>query len=244
MVPAMAYRYSTGVLIALGAGLVISVVAFILAYRQAKRAPFFLWRHEAAKRARWCLGVSVLLFIALGGMAWWVWSQPAPPEVSQVAREPSATSAGTEIIPEVSPTPMSTPTLTPTATETPIPPTPTSTPSPQATGAPPRFDFLTFARGITADKQPIEPATEFAAFSGPIYAFFSYSHMDNMMEWTYIWLKEDVELCRETELWQWGRTGRAHVFFGPPGGFEPGEYHFQLYLGDQLQLDAHFSVKP
>ena len=243
MIPAVLYRYSTWVLIALVAGLVISVVAFILAYRQAKRAPFFLWRHEAANRARWCLLVSMLLLMAIGGMAWWVWNQPALPEAPPVAAWPVATPAGTEITPEVSPTPTPMATPSPTATETPIPPTPTSTPTPQATGAVARFDFITFARGITADKQPSEPAAEFTAFSGPIYAFFSYSHMDSTLEWTYVWLKEDVELCRETGLWPWGRTGRAYVFFGPPGGFEPGEYHFRLYIGDRLQLDVPFSVK-
>jgi len=249
---ALLSQYSTWVLVTLGVGVVISVVAFVVTYRTARKAPYFAWREEAAARARRVLGLIFILLLAVGGT---VWARLAvsPQFVAAIhTPSPSATPSGGESsskstgAPSPSPmvtrlTPISTATMTVAPISTRAPPTPTATSRPADVEA--RIEFLSFARGVSESNQPIGPAAEFTANAGAVYAFFKYSHMADSAKWTYIWLSGTIELTRETRRWEWGQFGQAYLFFGPPGGYDPGKYHLQIYAEDRLLLDAGFTVE-
>lgn len=253
---ALLSRYSTWVLIALGSGLAVSIVAFVLAYRTAKKAPYFAWRQEAASRARRLLGIIFTLMLAIGGTVWVMLTVPVQP-VAATSRlpSPSATPTSTPAVEleqpsggtAPSPTATSNFALPATATSTPAP---TDTPTRRVPTATPRainvnasMEFLTFAHGVSESNEPVQPTTEFAAHAGPVYAFFKYANMANGIKWTFVWLNGDVELTRETLSWEWGKFGQAYLFFGPPGGYDAGNYRLQIYSGNQLLLEAGFTVK-
>ena len=247
---ALLSQYSTWVLVTLGVGVVISVVAFVVVYRTARKAPYFAWREEAAARARRLLGLIFVLLLAVGGTVWARLSV-SPQFVAAIhTPSPSATPSGgkspSQLTAESSPspvmtrrTPVSTATLAPTPISVQV--TPTATSRPAAVEA--NMEFVSFARGVSESNQPIGPAVEFTANSGAVYAFFKYSHMANGANWTYVWLSGTIELTRESRQWEWGQFGQAYLFFGPPGGYDPGKYHLQIYTEDRLLLDAGFTVR-
>jgi len=105
------------------------------------------------------------------------------------------------------------------------------------------FGEITFGRGITEDKQPLEPGTVFAASPQPVYAFFEYRGMANGTAWTFVWLRDGEEMWRETWEWSWGSYGRTWLFYTPPGGYTPGNYEVRLYIGDELQQTGTFVVR-
>ena len=237
---------STWVLIVLAVALAISVVAFVWAVRQSRQAPYFLWREEAAKRAR-RLFLLMVLIVAGGAAVLWLGrpEDAAGPQTAPPAPTPSATSTPANGKAAPSPaSPSPTPSFTPLPTAT---LTPTATPAlrspPPGTPGEPRLEFLTFARGVTNDNAPLEPADEFAPTSEPIYGFFTYADMADGAPWSYVWLKDSVELARETRAWEWGRYGQAYLFFAPPGGYQEGRYRLRVFLEGHLQFVACFTIK-
>lgn len=233
--------FPTGALILLTVMAAISVVALVVQWREAKHAPFFLLRYEAAKRARWLFQLAILLAIGMGITGWMTiqyWTSytraPAAPVVTPAA-SPSPAGAGTQ------PTP--THTWVPSPTPTPqVTPTPTSRPVTRAPGA--SLTFITFAQGVTESNEPLMPSQTFSLpLEKPIYAFFRFAEMENGTPWRAVWRKGTVALADDQFLWQWGRYGTAYVYFLPPGGFDAGSYSLQLYIGDDLQFEASFEVQ-
>ena len=245
-------QYSMWVLIALGLLLLISAVAFALAYRRARRAQFFFWRQEAASRCRRLLVLIVLFGAAFGGMLWFVLSSAAPFPASLVQPSPSATPTAASVVEKPPPTPTpASPTPIPSPTPQPAveatsatagterTPTPTSAP----TGPEGRFHDIVLARGVSSANEPVGPTTEFVSPTERVFVFFTYANMVDGSSWTQVWLRGTIELAREVDSWKWGGFGRAYVFFGPAGGYEAGEYRVQLFTGDRLQGEATFTVR-
>jgi hypothetical protein len=237
-------QYSTWALIAVALALAVSIVAFLNEYRQAKRAPFYFWRQESAARSRRLLALIVVLALATAGLSALALSPPARAIPVAARPTPSATATHAAALP----LPTATATAEPPAT---LPPSPeptateTATATPAAPTAPPkpRFDNLVLAAGVTNDKKPVGAGTQFPFQTEVIYAIFNYTNMLNGMPWTHVWLQGDQEIGRETESWQWGYAGTAFVFFGPIGGYITGTYRMQLWIGQELQQEATFSVQ-
>lgn len=234
--------YSTWVLAALLLGLVASIVAFVIQFRQARKAKFFYWRQEAARRARWLALVILLLLIASGALAWMIGQAPAePPTVAETpSPSPSPTARGRPPT-TVAPTPLGSPPVTPVPSLV-LTLTPTRIPTP-AIATKPSFIFVTFAEDVSADNQPVRPAETFPPMQKPVYAFFQYAAMQNGTPWTMTWLRDGVELASETTEWGWGAYGTAFIFYQPPGGYEAGRYLLRAYIGDELQFEADFEVR-
>ncbi len=166
----------------------------------------------------------------------------------------------------LSPSPTSTPTataLTPTATATATPrPTATEpfipTATPQATlpvtltqplpsAVPPpgdaRFDFWTLAEGVDENDQPVNPTTNFVAGIERVYFFFRYDGLLPNVPWSVVWYQDGEMLDGSTRLWEPERpVGERFEFLGYAGGFPPGEYQVQAWLGDELQIRVTFIV--
>lgn len=257
---ALLRQYSTWVLIGLGLALTVSIVAFIFAYRNAKRAPYFMWRQEAARRARLLFGLIFIFLIAVGGMVWLIRAGPDLPATLARSPSPSATPPGgskpaletpgqSAVAPSataparLTATPTSLPTGTATSAANRVP---TGTPILDSSGQPvtdAHLEFVTFARGVSEDNQPVDPTAEFASDSGPVYIFFEYARLRNGTEWAFVWRGDSVELSRETLRWDWGGFGQAYLFFEPPGGYQTGDYQVQVSVEDRLLIDERFRVR-
>jgi len=239
--------FPTGALILLAVMTAISAVALVVQWREAKHAPFFLLRYEAAKRARRLLLLTVLLVIGMGITGWLTiqylrhpTEAPARPAVTPAVL-PTPTTAGGEAGTQPPPTPTRTRMPSPTPTP-PVTPTPSSRPMTRSPGA--SFTFITFAQGVSASNEPLMPGQVFSLpLERPIYAFFRFAEMENGTPWRAVWRKGSVELVSDEFQWEWGRYGTAYVYFLPPGGFDAGAYSLQLYIGDDLQFEASFEVQ-
>ena len=151
----------------------------------------------------------------------------APTGVITGTVEPSLTGVITD---------TATPSPTPTATDTPV--FSTVTPDPDTA-----VESIVFSRSVTSDSKPMNPARVFTPGDDYIYAFFEYQKIKGGVAWRHVWFKESEELASEGGLWEWGSDGRAHVFFSPAGGFTPGRYMVQIYIGGELRRSGTFVVR-
>ena len=76
-----------------------------------------------------------------------------------------------------------------------------------------------------------------------LFSFFEFADMRSGVAWRHVWYKESEELGSEGALWEWGSHGQAHVFFSPVGGFTPGRYMVQIYVGGELKRTGTFVVR-
>jgi hypothetical protein len=100
-----------------------------------------------------------------------------------------------------------------------------------------------FSRAITPDYQPRDPRTVFSPGDNYVYAFFEYHNMNEGVVWRHVWHKDSEEIASESDLWEWGTDGRAYVFFAPVGGYQPGRYRVQVYVGEQLKQTGTFTMR-
>lgn len=168
-----------------------------------------------------------------------------PPTFTPVAVVELATPSPTPTVTPVPPSP------TPTATPSPIPPTATPTlPAPGAyfptsvarTPAPPEAKIgpIQFAAGITRDVEAINPNRRFPATIHSIYAVYSYSGMQNGLDFTAVWYKNGVEVSRGSEEWRWGVKASSYSYFNPPG---EGLYKLELYINDSVLATGLFEIR-
>jgi len=240
-------EYYRWVLVGLGVLMAISIVAFLINYRHARHDALFMWRSAARTRCRRLFGAMALQSLAIGAVVWLVLAGPPSPPVSIALASPSTTPTATRS----SAAPSATPAAAgePTATATLAGPTAsfTPTPAPPATSVPtagrPQFRAIVLARDVSADKAPVGAGNEFAIGSRRVYAFFSYSDVPAGAAWSYAWLSESGEMAREAATWVWGSAGQAYIFFGPAGGYEAGDYRVRLYMGDEFQAEATFTIR-
>ena len=154
-----------------------------------------------------------------------------------------------------SPTPEATATPTPRSTAT-EPFIPTSTPQatlpitltqPLPSAVPPpgdaRFEFWALAPDVDGNNQPVNPSTEFVTGTERIYLFFRYDGLLPNVPWSVVWYQDGDLLDSSTRLWEPERpVGERFEFFTYAGGFPAGEYEVQVWLGDELQVRASFTV--
>ena len=248
--------------IALGIGVVISLLAGLAELSHARKLPFFLLRRQAIERG-W-RNVALSGFFLLFGLAALIGGKP----LVETVWPPTFT-------PTVSPTPSATPTLTltatltltpsltlsPTETLTPspsVPPTETSTPGypanqivniPEATVTPnPEavIGVITVAVDQTESGQPIGAAFEFdAATLTKLLALYSYDQMSNGVQVSTVWYWDGSPIYIDTALWGGGTGGSTVVGDVCPLEqclFLPGNYRVAIFVGDQLKRFADFVI--
>lgn len=235
---------------------VIPVGVVITQLIRARRAPFYIARELALKRAkRWVL--VALLLVVLGVDLWIVPPRLAPPSrqpPEQVLHTPTPTSV-TMITstPRPTRTPTATPTRRPTATP-PFIPTPTSdvplpesalTPLPSAVpaGEGARIDVITLAADRDDGGQPVDPGNEFPPGDHRVYLFIHYEGMADGVAWTLAMYREGEFLDSTTQLWEWGTEGKTYLYYKPPGGYEPGVYEMRVFIEHRLQGVAQFVIR-
>ena len=83
--------------------------------------------------------------------------------------------------------------------------------------------------------------------SKTIYAIFDYEGMRDEQEWSVVWTRDGLEVSRQDDLsWDVGRDGSSGtrwVVYHNDGFYVfGGDYTVSLYIGDELQAEASFSV--
>ncbi len=237
-----------------GAGLVsiaLALIVTIRAYIQLRRAEYYVIREEArrivirASLAGFFLALLTIfvLFIPRQTSTLQPTATPTPlqvltPAPSRVIPTPSATAAST---PHATATEPFIPTSTPQAT------LPAAFRSPLPSAIPPpgdaRFEFWNLARDVDTNDQPVEPSTQFAEGTERVFLFFRYDGLLPNVPWTIIWFRNGELLSGSTRLWEPQRpVGERYEFLEFPGGYPPGEYEVQVWLGERLQIRAVFLV--
>lgn len=241
-------------LLLVGAGLLgiaSALIVTIRAFVQSRRGEYYVIRDEARSTALRGLIAVFILILLTGGFLLIPRQTSTPDLTATIVPPPSPTSTPTRFVPVPAATATSTP--RPTATE---PFIPTSTPhatlpvtltQPLPSAVPPpgdaRFEFWTLAYGVDENDQPVDPATEFPAGSERIYLFFRYDGLLPDIPWSVVWYQNGQMLDGSTRLWESERpAGERFEFLGYSGGFPPGQYEVQVWLDDQLQIRAAFSV--
>jgi hypothetical protein len=148
-------------------------------------------------------------------------------------------------------------TLTPTITDTPlvsVTPTGTSTPylpivieagfisvvtpNPDAAISP-----LEFATSVKNSK-PVSASTLFRNPIPRIYAYFSYDKMVPGSQWSAVWYRNGDYVFHESYPWD-GATGGYYYSecVSPAGGWQPGNYSVQIYVGVDFKRAGSFTVE-
>jgi len=232
---------------------VIPVGVVITQLIKARRAPFYIARELALKRAkRWVLVALLLLVLGIDLLI-------VPPRLAPASRRspehtPTPTSA-TMVTPTPRPTQM--PTVTPTRRPTATPPfiptptsdvplpesalTPLSSAVPAGEGA--HINVITLAADRDDGGQPVDPGIEFPSGDHRVCLFIHYEGMADGVAWTLAIYREGQFLDSTTEVWEWGTEGKTCLYYKPPGGYEPGVYEMRVFVENRLQAVAQFVIR-
>jgi hypothetical protein len=147
----------------------------------------------------------------------------------------------------LTPTITDTPVVTDTPTSAPTPSLPLSvvagfqssvTPNPDAVFSP--LEFSTTIR----DHRPVVPSTAFRNPIVQIYLTYSYDGMIPGAQWTAIWYRDGKQICLETHPFEGGTGGYDDATCtNPDGGWLPGIYEVQLFVGEQWKQLGRFLVE-
>lgn len=244
------------ILIALGVGLAISLLAGVTTGREAQRLPFYALRRQALVRAtRYFVVAAVFGFMAL--IAWLVGPQALHVGVAEIA-VPTATRTATRTATlTLSPTASHTPTVTRTSG----PPTLTFTPSrtPTETGTPRLPLFIvtpiispTITPPAEAVAGPISitpifdyPAQRASDYFDPtgktLYAVFEYNNFAKGMQWSAVWYRDAAPIFIETLPWD-GETGGWGYSELALDSWPVGTYEVRIFAGDRWLRSTTFFI--
>jgi len=98
------------------------------------------------------------------------------------------------------------------------------------------FGPITFASGIDANDQPLNPGTRFPSGLEELYVFWEYTGMRDGMAWEERWLLDREELARFEATWQWGESGlfRDRIYRESGRPLDDGTYTLELYVEGEL----------
>jgi hypothetical protein len=103
------------------------------------------------------------------------------------------------------------------------------------------FSPLVFGTQLDENYQPIDPAEEFKNPIGKMYAVFSYDQMTVGAQWSALWYRSGELVCFESLPWNGGTGGFGYTECNDPvGGWLPGEYEVQLFIGTLWKQSGRF----
>ncbi len=107
------------------------------------------------------------------------------------------------------------------------------------------FSPLTFSTQIDSSSlQPIDPQTVFENPIGEVFATYSYDQMVPGAQWTAVWLRDGHQVCLETHPFAGGTGGfDAAECANPVGGWQPGTYETQIFVGEEWKVVGRFLVQ-
>jgi hypothetical protein len=224
----------------------VLVLMSVRIFREASRLRFFLKKRALLARA-WRL-VFIALLVVVGAFLINNYAEPVTYKIFEPSPTPTLTATITQT-PTVTQTPTSTqtPTITPTLEFTVTPEMPliisqdfTSqvTPNPNAV-----FSTLTFARSLTEDYLPVDPADTFENPVESLFASFSYDSMTVGTQWTAMWYRDGELIYYETRPWNGASGGYGYSDCTLPGeDWLPGIYEVQMFIGQQWKTSGIFTI--
>ena len=246
----------TGVQTAVIVAAVLAVFSLLIGLRGillARNMRFYRMRRDRIVQGWRRIGFGILM----SGLAFVLYTYAEP--VTYSFYTPSETPTITPSV-TLSPTISLTPTVTDTPTITPTPekshtPTITLTPyvplaieaqfegemvSPEGAV----FSPLEFSnQGLDALYRPIEPTDVFTNPVGIMYAIFSYDGMQDGVQWTAIWYRNNELVNFETKVWDDGTGGIGYSDWSPKAeDWLSGEYQVQIFVGLEWKRVGFFRV--
>ncbi|MCL4823418.1 MAG: hypothetical protein KJZ57_04280, partial [Anaerolineales bacterium] len=217
-----------------------------ITFHSAARLTFYRIKRSRESRGRWLILASFLILAIAIFLP--IYGQPVAYHYFPPSPTPSLT-----LTPSVVPTITLTPTITdtplysetPTGTPTPYLPLVVEaqfvsvvTPNPEAAISP-----LAFALAVTQDGLPQNPSTLFRNPIQKIYASFSYDKMVPGSQWSAVWFRNGEYVCHESYPWDGGTGGYYYSeCANPVGGWQPGVYSVQMYVGTEFNRADAFTV--
>jgi hypothetical protein len=248
-------QYSTILLLI---GIVLALLALsrtIRLFNQARRAPYYIIREEAARSAwRWAAAAFALVAATFAIVIFAAQAGPAAPAAEPT---PSATlgtpvpTLGSTATPRATATPETTPTLEPSATPPP-PPTATIapdvppvliTPIPGAVAPDPaaQFEFLTLASRVDADLNPLDPGLQFPTGTSRVYVIFRATGVNDGALWGVFCYRDGAIFDQFVGLWDDGPNRQtARAFCAHDGS--AGLFVVRAYLGTNRALEIQYSL--
>lgn len=232
---------------------VLSIRSGLRALQSARKMTFYRLRRQREAGGWRMLGLAALLIafavvLPLYGLPLAYQYFPPTPTVTltpTITGVPTITKVPTITL---SPTVTDTPLVTDTATITPTPSLPLAvvalfqssvTPNPNTI-----LSELTFSTEIDSDVQPVDPETVFDNPISRIYATYSYDQMVPGSQWTAVWYRNGEQVCLTTQPFAGGTGGYDEADCGNPiGGWQPGIYETQIFVGEALKAVGRFLVQ-
>jgi hypothetical protein len=224
----------------------------LLTLQSARKLTFYRLRQSRIKSAWLMFGGALVLVIVA------ILLPVAGTPIAYHYFPPSPTVAPT-LTPSVVPTITLSPTitLTPTITDTPlvsVTPTGTATPflplvveaqfvsvvtpNPEAAISPLVFDTK------LQNSLPVSPAVLFRNPITVVYASFSYDKMMPGAQWSAVWYRNGEYVFHESYPWDGGTGGYYYSeCASPAGGWQPGEYSVQIFVGVDFKRAGSFTVE-
>jgi len=110
--------------------------------------------------------------------------------------------------------------------------------------AEPQLGPITFALGVTEDRQPIGPDLLFTTGITEVHAVFTYTQMSPAYTWERVWYFNDQEVSRSAARWQGPANGTFNYFIN--NGGKPilaGDWVLQLFVEGKLRSVGVFIVE-
>ncbi len=232
---------------------VVSIRSGLAALQSARKMTFYRLRRQREAGGWRTLGLAA--FLLLFAVALPLYGLPLayryfPPTPTAtltptITGIPSLTLSPTITL---SPTVTDTPLVTDTATITPTPSLPLAvvalfqssiTPNPATI-----LSQLTFSTQIDNDLQPVDPQTVFQNPISEIFATYSYDQMVPGSQWTAVWYRNGEQVCLTTQPFAGGTGGYDSANCSNPiGGWQPGIYEMQIFVGEDLKAVGRFMVE-
>lgn len=233
-------------LVALG-----SLLGLYINFRRVQQAPYFRIRREASRASwRWTI-ILVLSLVAIAAAIYTRQYVPPPNTInlpSMPGAVPITNTADLPVIPTLTPNQSLTPKnpLAEPPTITPTQPTPTVTPTPyiatiESVVTPPADATITItavSSGISTNRTPVGASDTLPVGLTQIYVWFDYENMEDGSSWSWAILVNDTLVITDSRAWTFGEEGTGWWGFPAQGGWGPGDYEIQVYIGDRL-VDAY-----
>ncbi len=129
------------------------------------------------------------------------------------------------------------PTATPKATET-------LTAAPTSASEEPKIGPITFAVGVTEEKEPVGAETTFPDDIDEIHAIFGYDGMTDDDAWERFWYQDGEEVGSGSDPWESGVSGTFDLSL--TGGGEPlgaGSWKLEIYVNGELAQTGTFVIQ-
>ncbi|GAB4540809.1 MAG: hypothetical protein Fur002_08160 [Anaerolineales bacterium] len=114
-----------------------------------------------------------------------------------------------------------------------------TTPNPDAV-----FTQLQFSTQFE-NGEAVEPRSAFELPIDTMYAGFDYNNTIPDTQWTALWYRDGKLICFETKPWDGGTGGIGGYTecSAPVGGWLPGNYEVQIFMGYDVARVGRFVVK-